>query len=174
MYSLQGQKSIDREISFWAKVDKRQPYECWPWLASTNKDGYGQFWVGNTFVGAHRYSWELTRKCEVPDGKMILHLCDNRICCNPNHLYCGDAKQNAKDRVERGPKIPAHILANPKLMAGEIWLIRRLRIPIKSNYKRGRYKFPQSYVAKMFKVDQSLISLIWKSDKWLSREGTYV
>ena len=35
---------------------------------------------------------------------MILHMCDYRPCCNPNHLYCGDALQNAKDRVERSPR----------------------------------------------------------------------
>lgn len=173
MTDFSGQKNIDREKSFWSKVDKSDEYGCWPWNASTNKDGYGQFWIGHTFVGSHRYAWELTRKCKAPDGKMILHLCDNPICCNPNHLICGDVNLNAQHRMERGPKVPAYIIANPKLHEGEIWLIRKLRI-VKSGISHKRYKFSAAMVSKMFKVDPGTILNIWKSDKWLSKEGTYV
>ena len=170
---MERDNEMNREELFWNKVDKRDSHVCWHWKASTNKDGYGQFWIGDTFVGAHRYAWEQYRKCKVPEGKMILHLCDNPDCCNPNHLYCGDQLDNMKDRHERGPKVPAHILANPKLYANEIWLIRKLRI-IKSKGIYTRYKFPENFVAKMFKVDQSLVHLIWNSEKWLCKEGIYV
>lgn len=158
---------------FWDKVDIKESHECWNWKLSLNRDGYGQFWIGNTYTGAHRKAWEISRKCKVPDNMLILHRCDNRACCNPIHLYCGTALDNAKDRIDRGPKIPAHILANPKLYEGEIWLIRKLKV-VKSKNVYTRYKFSEGFVAKMFKVDQSLIHLIWNSDKWLSREGTYV
>ena len=33
---------------------------------------------------------------------MILHMCDNPPCCNPDHLYPGGAKQNSRDAYERG------------------------------------------------------------------------
>ena len=132
MTDFRGQKNLDREKVFWSKVSKGESWECWPWKHYLNKDGYGQFWIGHTYVVSHRYAWELSRRCEVPEGKMILHMCDNRSCCNPDHLYCGDAKQNAKDRKERGPKVPAHILGNPKLTEIEILAVReaiKLKIP---------------------------------------------
>ena len=97
------QKEIEKV--FWSKISRGQSYECWLWLASQGNNEYGNFWDGSRLVGAHRFAWELSRKCKVPKGMYILHMCDNRACCNPDHLYCGDAEQNAKDRVERQPKV---------------------------------------------------------------------
>jgi len=172
MSNYKGQKGIDKVEAFWSKVDKKESYECWNYKEYLDKDGYGRFHYENGPIGAHVLAWIITRKCEVPEGKMILHMCDNRACCNPDHLYCGDVFDNARDRMERGPKVPAHIIANPKLHEGEIWLIRKLKV-VKSRGIYTRYKFPENFVAKMFKVDQSLIHLIWNSDKWLTKEGTY-
>jgi ATP-dependent Clp protease ATP-binding subunit ClpA len=31
----------------------------------------------------------------------ILHRCHNEPCCNPDHLYVGDAMDNAQDRMDR-------------------------------------------------------------------------
>ena len=154
-----------REDLFWNKINKSGMHDCWPWLASTNKDGYGQFWIGHTFIGSHRYAWELTRKCSVPSGMYILHTCDNPVCCNPHHLYCGTQSDNMSDRSNRGPKTPAHILGNPSLYRGEVWLIREIL------FSR---KIPQWKIAKIFKVHQSTISHINTSSSWLCKEGYYV
>ena len=63
-------------------------------------------------------------------------------------------------------------LGKASLYAGEIWLIRKLKIR-DSNYV-NRYKFPQRFVAKMFKVDKGTIHRIWKLDKYPCKEGYYV
>ena len=165
MASFKGQKGFDREDAFWSKVDRYKEYECWPWNASKNRDGYGQFWIGDTFTPSHRYAWEVSRKCKVPDGKIIMHLCDNPPCCNPNHLICGDALKNAHDKIAKGHTPQAHITACPDLHEGEIWLVRRLL---------ASKIISQARIAKMFKVHQSTISHINTSARWLCKEGTYV
>jgi len=44
---------------FWSHVDLRTDEECWPWTASRHPDGYGQFVVGASPVGAHRIAYAL-------------------------------------------------------------------------------------------------------------------
>ena len=37
----------------------------------------------------------------IPSKKQIDHKCNNRLCCNPNHLEMVTPKQNAKRREKR-------------------------------------------------------------------------
>ena len=91
--------ALGRFQSKWVEADTG----CWEWQAYIAPEGYGQFMIDpkSRQIGAHRAAWLLF--CgEIPEGKMVLHKCDNKICVNPDHLYIGDAKKNAKDAVERG------------------------------------------------------------------------
>lgn len=83
------------EERFWAKVDRRGPDECWPWLAGKKSDGYGVFWDGAAQVGAHRISYEAHHGA-IPDGLVIDHLCRNPACVNPFHLEAVDNGTNIK------------------------------------------------------------------------------
>jgi hypothetical protein len=173
MTSFRGQKGLDRDTVFWAKVDRKESNECWNYLGYLDKDGYGNFWDGYTTVRAHRYAWEISRKTTVPDGKLILHLCDNRRCCNPMHIYCGDNSDNMCDR-SKNPQYNPTSHAHPRYTEGEIWLIRKLRVVTNDNPIKKKYKFSSILVAKMFGTHNANILRIWNSDKYLSKEGTYV
>lgn len=94
-----------RVDAFWKRVEVGNPDMCWKWtgLTSTSKKNptpYGVLgWCGNS-ARAHRVAYLLA--CGViPDGMMVLHKCDNSLCCNPDHLYLGDHAQNMRDMVER-------------------------------------------------------------------------
>lgn len=79
---------------FWNKVNIKDNIEdCWDWKASTNMNGYGLFYFGKV-MGAHRVAYILT-KGSIPDGLQVQHLCNNKKCCNPNHLELGDNSDNA-------------------------------------------------------------------------------
>lgn len=70
---------------FWAKVDVRGPDDCWPWLASVTPSGYGQISINRRPQAAHRVAWQITYDRMLGDQK-VEHSCENRICCNPNHV----------------------------------------------------------------------------------------
>lgn len=92
---------MDAEIAarFWANVDRRGPDECWPWLLSCNRGGYGQARLLSKKERAHRIAFFLTH------GRwpvVARHSCDNPPCCNPAHLLDGTQADNMVDMLERG------------------------------------------------------------------------
>ncbi len=88
---------------FWARVDKRGPNECWPWLGGhDNGDGYGRAFDGERTRQAHDVAWELANRRKLPKGKVVRHSCDNPPCCNPQHLLKGTPLDNVRDAIERG------------------------------------------------------------------------
>ena len=68
---------------FWSKVDATGI--CWEWTAARTDQGYGNFWVGPFYVGAHRWAYQALVG-PIPDGLELDHLCRNRACVNPDHL----------------------------------------------------------------------------------------
>jgi len=99
---------VNVEDRFWAKVDKSAPNGCWEWTASINDHGYGQFGIahGNNPERAHRFAWRQMRG-EIPKDRWVLHKCDNRKCCNPDHLFLGTAKDNTQDCIKKGRFVPS-------------------------------------------------------------------
>lgn len=84
----------------WAKVDRRGPDECWPWLGGYNKrGGHGVAYVGNgKSMSAHKAVYTLM-VAPVPPGLVLDHVvCQNPICVNPAH--CEPVTQQVN--VQRG------------------------------------------------------------------------
>lgn len=91
-------------IGFWEKVRRQRDDQCWPWLASTTRNGYGQVRADGRNQKAHRLSYTEARG-EIPLGMVVMHTCDNRRCVNPNHLRLGTPRENNKDRDIKGRQV---------------------------------------------------------------------
>lgn len=176
MANFQGQGQKKNKISpkvrdrmFWSKVDIKEVDECWNYKKNRKSlSRYGTFVTENGKIGAHRFAYESATGKIIPKGLYVLHTCDNPLCCNPKHLYCGTQEDNGRDMQLRNRAVGN----NAKLYAGEIWLIRRLkRIKVRN---LGRYTSRQDFVATMFKVSQAMISGVWNSNKFTCKEGYYI
>lgn len=98
---------LTTEERFWAKVDRRGPDECWPWLGAKNKnEGYGVFCLKTTKpkrnLHAHRFAYQ-TIVGPVPEGLVLDHYRLNpgprnapcsRACVNPAHSEPATNKEN--------------------------------------------------------------------------------
>lgn len=91
---------------FFSKIKVGKPNECWPWLNAK----YSNWRAGTSIkingkrveTTAYRISWMIYHKKDIPKGMVIMHLCDQPFCCNPNHLQLGTYKQNSDDMVKKG------------------------------------------------------------------------
>lgn len=86
-----------RRKTFWERVDKTSG--CWLWTgAKSTNGGYGYFIYGRggQKLRAHRVAWEMTHG-PIPEGWVVMHLCDNPLCVNPDHLEVGTQADNVLD-----------------------------------------------------------------------------
>lgn len=74
---------------------------CWEYQGGIDRCGYGKLCVSNRRLGAHRVSYAI-HKGDIPDGNVVMHLCNNPSCVNPEHLVLGTQKENVRQSVESG------------------------------------------------------------------------
>jgi hypothetical protein len=103
--SLSGLTGGPRGLSLSERVERLSVPEpnagCHLWLGPVNDSGYGKIKVKGRTLPAHRVSYA-ANVGEIPIGKMILHKCDTPACVNPQHLFIGDARDNAVDAIRKG------------------------------------------------------------------------
>ena len=105
---------------FWAKVNKEAADGCWVYTGYRQKFGHG--WLGSRGL-AHRFAWTIL--CgPIPQGKCLLHRCDNPPCVNPAHLFIGDRTMNKLDSVAKGRHAKGEQTRRSKLTESKVREIR--------------------------------------------------
>lgn len=85
----------------WDRIKIGKEDECWEWQGSTSGCNYGQLMRNSKMTKPHREVW-IEKNGPIPKGLIIMHSCDNPICCNPSHLSLGTHQDNSDDKFNKG------------------------------------------------------------------------
>lgn len=140
---------------FWSNVDKRGADECWPYRHLHK--GYGHLQLPSGNLRAHRVAFFL--EYGDPSHYLVCHSCDNKSCCNPNHLFLGTQKDNMRDAKRKGRNARGERHSKAKLTQKEVDLIRAI-------YKKGARGYGTPNLAKRFGVSTHSIYAIVNNWHW--------
>ena len=157
MKHLPMPKLTDKQIDhFWSKVNIKEPDECWEWVACLNR-GHGLIGFQYKSYLTHRIAYFLHNKKDLKE-LLVCHSCDNRKCCNPNHLWLGTIADDMHDMIAKGrdnkAKGSKHYRA--KLTGAQIRQIRK-------QYVKG---VSQTKLGKQYGVGQPTIQRIVHKQSW--------
>jgi len=126
---------------------------CWLWSGTTEGSGYGVTRKGTREIRVHRLVFEAV-KGPIPDGMLVCHRCDNRVCCNPDHLFLGT---NAENMADMSRKSRSAKKLTPERVA-----------EIRERYQSGK---PQSALAAEYGLSGSTISDLCTGKSWAFAPG---
>lgn len=143
------------EERFWSKADRSN--DCWVWTSGKSSNGYGLVKRDSRTQYAHRVAYELTYG-PIPAGSghhgtVVAHRCDNRACCNPQHLFLATQKENIADRDAKGRQGKAERHGRAKLTKADVLAIRSAI-------------GTQQAIAAAHGVTQQQVSRIRRREKW--------
>lgn len=129
--------------------------ECWIWTGTQTPDGYGVLRANNKNTLVHRIAYELFYG-DLSPGYSVCHHCDNPPCCNPRHLFCGKAADNARDMMMKGRSTRGERNAQSRLTTQQVYEIRTL---LASDTKG-------TCIAQQFYISPALVSAIKYKTRW--------
>lgn len=101
-------------------IEKITESGCWLWAGCNSNHGYGQITIRPNRYLAHRLSYEIY-KGPIPKNMHVLHKCDIKECCNPDHLFLGANQENIEDsskKLRRGRVLDAETVKKIKNDSG--------------------------------------------------------
>ncbi len=102
MYKPWGRPAADIRSRFESKY-LEVVSGCWEWQGAQDRQGYGFIKSQRGMqMRAHRLSYELFYKKEIPENIFVCHKCDNPKCVNPQHLFLGTVQDNTQDMMKKG------------------------------------------------------------------------
>lgn len=133
--------------------------ECIKWEGFIAKNGYGYGYdkITKKMRLAHRLVFEKNNKIRLNRSEVVMHICDNPSCVNPQHLRKGSQIENLKDCRDKRRHMHGDKHTSAKLTIKKALQIRRM-------YETG--KFTETEISEIFGVNQPTIHDVIKRKTW--------
>lgn len=120
-----------------------------------NKEGYINVKVKGLHYRLHRYIYQKIKLNgePIPDGIVVRHTCDNKICVNPEHLIPGTQYDNVEDMVNR----------NRQSKGEEQWYSKLTEVQVLEIYNSKEIGVS---IAKRMNIDSSTVYHIRAGRTW--------
>jgi hypothetical protein len=134
------------------------PRGCWLWTGRSFTTGYGAMSYRGVPELTHRLAYRLLVG-PIPAGGLILHACDVKACCNPEHLRVGDYAANNRDTTERGRRNPprGEAAGRAKLTNADVRAIR-------ATWPEGGHTY--ATLGHRYGVSASTVEAVVKRQSW--------
>ncbi len=138
-----------------SNIQKDFESNCWNWLGHKNRGGYGNITVNKKILRVHRVYYELKNGI-IPKGMCVCHHCDNRGCCNPEHLFLGTHQANMTDMNTKKRGNQGKI-RNHKLSEEDV-----IKIRIKLQEGVSGYEIAENFNVKKSTIYAIKYNVTWK------------
>lgn len=140
---------IHKQIQRFITVAESGCHEC---SLKPNDDGYPRLIVAGRWQMAHRFVYQMAGR-DLPGNMLLCHVCDNRACVNPDHMFVGTIWENLEDRDRKGRQAKGERNGGAVLTEANV-------LNILSDTR------PQTAIAKDYGVAQCTISSIKRGKLW--------
>ena len=162
LFKKQDRQFFDRlkKVNRGYTTDSGKVSKCLEWQGAVFQNGYGRLGspveTKNELIHrTHRYAYFLANG-KISKSLSVLHKCDNRLCCNPRHLYLGDHRQNMRDMTDRDRQAYGSRSGKAVFLEEDVAFIRFF-------YEAG---FTYTSLAEMVGSSKSTVSNLITTDQW--------
>jgi hypothetical protein len=138
---------------FWSYIAKAGADECWP------HTGTGLINWDGVQTSKRRVAWIVSHG-KIRKGLMVLAKCGSVACCNPKHLFIGDAKARGALTVARGHSTAGARSTHAKLTTEQVQYIRDHYRKTSARHGNG------SEIARHLGISPSTVHHIGRGETW--------
>lgn len=146
-------KPLDQRIKSKSEI-RPETGDCWNWTGTKTPQGVGVITINNKTVRVQRASYMHWVDPDLPEYAVIVPVCGNKLCVNPNHLIIDEESLLHKGRTSH-KKGSSHHLS--KLTAEDVRNIRSIY---------SLKKASQAKLAREYDVSITTIASIIKGKTW--------
>jgi hypothetical protein len=116
------------EKRFYSKIKIEN--DCHIWTGATKSSGYGIITIGKRnegLISSNRAAYILYHQISINENYIILHSCNNKLCCNPKHLSEGTHSDNIKQAYNDGLRKIGETHQFAKLSNEDVIIIKNMK-----------------------------------------------